>query len=797
MKKLLFSILLAIGLAVPSFAQDCSVSVTNATSTGRYGGPSSRPTIGFDNRTQGCTKWVMTVASYGFSGVSVRLESAQTGASGTAGTWGAFAGTISSGSNPTTTTTQSITIATGFYPWVSVNIQTLTGSGTLQVLLYGWKESATGTINIGDVTLNTAGLAQETGGNLATAATNTTTLAGAVSSGRLQTNLIVGQVGIAGGSGVTGATTQRVTLATDVALPTGTNSIGQVTANAGTNLNTSALATETSLAKLTQTQASATSGQSGPLIQGAVTTNSPAYTTGQTSPISLDTSGSVRVNVVSGSTGNAAAGNTGSVVPSQADYRGINIGGTLRGQTGQNPSGTIYASDVAGVGTAGSPAGGVITVQGVSSATPILTTNAGTSTSQIGHLEANQSVNISQMNGATVTMGNGTSGAGVQRVTVASDSTGVLAVTNAGTFAVQVSNIPHVIVDSGGGGGIQYTEGDTDSTITGTALLFEGAANTLVAAPGTSADGLYVKVTNVTADSVDNAAFPYTSTEPPVGVGGIYLSSPADHTAGDKAALLTDIKGRLTVVVNNITSDTADNAPFTEAPVGVGGVYVAAPADHTDGDKATLLTDIKGRQIVVGAGTAGTAGGGVLTVQGVASMTPFLSTGTGTAGTAAAGVLTVQGIASMTPVQVSQATAANLNATVVGTGTFAAQAVPTAATSGGASALSYISVGSTEDKHVVKASAGQVYSITATNTAATVAYLKCENDTSGNTSPGSETPEFRQAIPGATTGAGFHDTFPVGWVFSTALTCWIVTGAADSDVEEVGANDVMIFYNFK
>ena len=43
-------------------------------------------------------------------------------------------------------------------------------------------------------------------------------------------------------------------------------------------------------------------------------------------------------------------------------------------------------------------------------------------------------------------------------------------------------------------------------------------------------------------------------------------------------------------------------------------------------------------------------------------------TGTGTAGTAAAGVLTVQGIASMTPVQVSQATASNLNATIIGAG---------------------------------------------------------------------------------------------------------------------------------
>lgn len=45
----------------------------------------------------------------------------------------------------------------------------------------------------------------------------------------------------------------------------------------------------------------------------------------------------------------------------------------------------------------------------------------------------------------------------------------------------------------------------------------------------------------------------------------------------------------------------------------------------------------------------------------------------GTPGSAAGQVYTVQGVASMTPVQVSQATASSLNATVVGTGTFAVQ----------------------------------------------------------------------------------------------------------------------------
>ena len=109
----------------------------------------------------------------------------------------------------------------------------------------------------------------------------------------------------------------------------------------------------------------------------------------------------------------------------------------------------------------------------------------------------------------------------------------------------------------------------------------------------------------------------------------------------------------------------------------------------------------------------------------------------------------------------------------------------------------YISVGTSEDEHAVKATAGTIFSITATNSAATVAYLKCENDTAANTAPGTDTPEFSAAIPGATTGAGFHFAFPVGFAFSNAWTCWIVTGAADSDVTEVGANAVMVNYSFK
>lgn len=101
----------------------------------------------------------------------------------------------------------------------------------------------TGTNSIGQVTanagtnLNTSALALESGGNLAAAVTALQIIDDWDESDRAKVNLIVGQAGVAGGSGTVGATTLRVTLATDVALPTGANVIGAVT-QSGTWVNT-------------------------------------------------------------------------------------------------------------------------------------------------------------------------------------------------------------------------------------------------------------------------------------------------------------------------------------------------------------------------------------------------------------------------------------------------------------------------------------------------------------------------------------------------------------------------------
>lgn len=89
------------------------------------------------------------------------------------------------------------------------------------------------------------------------------------------------------------------------AIPAGTNAIGAVTANAGTNLNTSLLALETggnlaTIAGAVLSQTTATSGAKGYMALGAVTTAAPTYTTAQLNPLSMDTAGNLRINCTTG-----------------------------------------------------------------------------------------------------------------------------------------------------------------------------------------------------------------------------------------------------------------------------------------------------------------------------------------------------------------------------------------------------------------------------------------------------------------------------------------------------------------
>lgn len=98
-----------------------------------------------------------------------------------------------------------------------------------------------------------------------------------------------GGTALSTGTGNGGAGIPRVTVSSD-SFPATQPVSGTVTSNAGTGTFNIA---DTNA----QSQGSTTSGQKGYLNLGAVTTSPPVYTTGQTSPISLDTSGNMRTTV--------------------------------------------------------------------------------------------------------------------------------------------------------------------------------------------------------------------------------------------------------------------------------------------------------------------------------------------------------------------------------------------------------------------------------------------------------------------------------------------------------------------
>ena len=153
--------------------------------------------------------------------------------------------------------------------------------------------------------------------------TSLTTIATAVQAATPAGTNVIGKVGI---DQTTPGTTNLVQLPasqiTALTPPSG------VTANAGTNLNTSALALDTSVNGVLVSQGSTTSGQKGPLVQAAVSASAPALTAGQTSPLSLDAAGNLRVNVAAGGSGGASSG-FGSAFPAAGTAVGAKNGANM------------------------------------------------------------------------------------------------------------------------------------------------------------------------------------------------------------------------------------------------------------------------------------------------------------------------------------------------------------------------------------------------------------------------------------------------------------------------------------
>ena len=156
MKKQFLLALLILPLAyaqqkqpVSSMQEDCGVSFffntpsSGAQATGTFTAGSTGTTPIIDNRQVGCIDWIVTYSpNTAAATVSLDFQIA-TDVLGVPTTWSDYPGTLNSGINPNTAVTAggAITDATGpKYPFLRMNMTVLTGAGaTISGRLYGWK----------------------------------------------------------------------------------------------------------------------------------------------------------------------------------------------------------------------------------------------------------------------------------------------------------------------------------------------------------------------------------------------------------------------------------------------------------------------------------------------------------------------------------------------------------------------------------------------------------------------------------------------------------------------------------
>lgn len=294
----------------------------------------------------------------------------------------------------------------------------------------------------------------------------------------------LGGVAINLGTGNTGTGTLRVVLATDQPALTNAQPVLQsgswtVTANLGT-LNGVAL--DASVTGLQVAQGSTTSGQKGGLTLGAVTTAAPTYTTAQSSPLSLTTTGALRVD--------------GSAVTQPVSGTFWQATQPISAASLPLPAGAATAAKQPALGTAGAASTDVITVQGIASMTALkvdgsgvtqpvsgtVTANAGTGTFNI---QANASVNLNQVGGSAVTLGSKVSASSIP-VVVASDQAAIPALqsgswtvaSNQGTANTAANAWPVTLVPQTGNGWSKFStpKNNSNTALTNTVIAVKSSA---------------------------------------------------------------------------------------------------------------------------------------------------------------------------------------------------------------------------------------------------------------------------------------------------------------------------------
>jgi len=200
-------------------------------------------------------------------------------------------------------------------------------------------------------------------------------------------------------------------------------------------------------------------------------------------PIAVGLNGQVRadmaqINGVAPSMGNGASGTGVQRVTIADDSTGIIALTTGSAQIGHlEANQSVNAAQINGVAPSmgnGASGTGVQRVTIANDSTGVIALTTGSA--QIGHLEANQSVNVAQMNGTTVSMNNGAAGTGVQRVTIASDSTGVVGLSTGTNSIGKISDVTTSITPGTSAAHLGKAE-DAAHTSSDTGVMMLGVRN--------------------------------------------------------------------------------------------------------------------------------------------------------------------------------------------------------------------------------------------------------------------------------------------------------------------------------
>jgi hypothetical protein len=309
-----------------------------------------------------------------------------------------------------------------------------------------------------------------------------------------------------------------------------------------------------------------------------------------------------------------------------------------------------------------------------------------------------------------------------------------------------------VILNPGAGGATAATWLDVGSTFHQKVLIETQAPGNDPVAVG-SGNPLQVGFANIAQPMVGNIAAGYADSGAGIKVSGVYNSAAPTYASGQRCDLQTDINGNILV---NIAAGAA--AGGTSSTFGA-----ALPATGT----------------AIGAQSSAGALMQPLNLDGSGNLKVNVAAGalqavTDNASAFASGSTQAIPVAYAYNDSASAITSGNMGIPRV-TANRQVRVVHDASSSGGLTYYGLVQPG-TPAKTQIKASAGQLGFIHASNDLATPVYIKWFDLASGSITLGTTAANFQTEIPGNTGGAGYTIAIPQGLAFGTAIN-YAVTGA--------------------